>query len=201
MGATEKIARFIVETDYENIPRDAVEKAKRTALDCIGAALAGIGEPVSRTITAYVKSLGGPAQASVFGADFRASVADAALINGISSHVFEYDDTLPKNYIHPSPPVASALFAHASAHRVQGRIGRSQRLVKPGVEPADVAAQRQVAQGQADHCARHVQAVGPSLAPVPWRHGRQRIGRQPLAHPHHLLHEALIGAEAREYRQ
>jgi 2-methylcitrate dehydratase PrpD len=45
----------------------------------------------------------------------------AALINGISSHVFEYDDTLPKNYIHPTPPVASAVFAHASAHRVSGR--------------------------------------------------------------------------------
>jgi 2-methylcitrate dehydratase PrpD len=45
----------------------------------------------------------------------------AALINGISSHVFEYDDTLPKNYIHPSPPVASVLFAHASAHCVHGR--------------------------------------------------------------------------------
>ncbi len=39
MGATEKIARFIVDTGYEDIPRDAVEKAKRTALDCLGAAL------------------------------------------------------------------------------------------------------------------------------------------------------------------
>ena len=34
MGATEKIAQFIVDTRYEGIPRDAVEKAKRTALDC-----------------------------------------------------------------------------------------------------------------------------------------------------------------------
>ena len=54
MGATEKIARFIVETDYEDIPRDAVEKAKRTTLDCMGAALAGVAEPVSQTITGYV---------------------------------------------------------------------------------------------------------------------------------------------------
>jgi len=51
MGATEKIAQFIVDTSYEGIPRDAVEKAKRSALDCIGAALAGVGEPVSQTIT------------------------------------------------------------------------------------------------------------------------------------------------------
>jgi hypothetical protein len=31
MGATEKIAGFVVDTGYEDIPRDAVEKAKRTA--------------------------------------------------------------------------------------------------------------------------------------------------------------------------
>ena len=49
MGATEKIARFIVDTGYEEISRDAVERAKRTALDCVGAALAGVVEPVSQT--------------------------------------------------------------------------------------------------------------------------------------------------------
>jgi 2-methylcitrate dehydratase PrpD len=52
MGATEKIARFILDTGYKNIPTDAVKMAKRTALDCVGAALAGVSEPVSQTITA-----------------------------------------------------------------------------------------------------------------------------------------------------
>jgi len=60
MGATEKIARFVAEANYESLPRDAVEKAKRTALDCVGAALAGVGEPVSQTITGYVTKLDGP---------------------------------------------------------------------------------------------------------------------------------------------
>jgi len=45
MGATEKIAQFIVDTGSEDIPRDTLEKAKRTALDCLGAALAGVGQP------------------------------------------------------------------------------------------------------------------------------------------------------------
>ena len=42
-------------------------------------------------------------------------------MNGISSHVYDYDDTTPQNYIHPSSPVASALFAYASANPVNGR--------------------------------------------------------------------------------
>jgi 2-methylcitrate dehydratase PrpD len=42
-------------------------------------------------------------------------------MNGISSHVEDYDDTTPKNYSHTSSPVASALFAYASVTGVRGR--------------------------------------------------------------------------------
>jgi 2-methylcitrate dehydratase PrpD len=92
MGATEKIARFIVDTNYADLPRSAVEKAKRTALDCVGAALAGVGEPVSQTITGYATKLGGPAQASIFSTGVKVSLQDAALANGCISHALDYDD-------------------------------------------------------------------------------------------------------------
>ena len=42
-------------------------------------------------------------------------------MNGISSHVEDYDDTTPKNYSHTSSPVSAALLAYASANRVRGR--------------------------------------------------------------------------------
>jgi 2-methylcitrate dehydratase PrpD len=110
MGATEKIARFIADTGYEDIPRDAVEKAKRTALDCLGAALAGTVEPVSQAITGYITRLGGPPQASVFGADIQASVPDAALGNGSIAHALDYDDCGVK-IGHPSVLVLPAVLS------------------------------------------------------------------------------------------
>jgi 2-methylcitrate dehydratase PrpD len=110
MGATEKIARFIVDTGYEDIPRDAAEKAKRTALDCLGAAVAGVGEPVSQTITGYVTKLGGPPQASVFGAGLKVSVADAAMANGSIAHALDYDDCGMK-IGHPSVLVLPAVLS------------------------------------------------------------------------------------------
>jgi 2-methylcitrate dehydratase PrpD len=110
MGATEKIARFIVDTEYKNLPRDIVEKAKRTALDCVGAALAGVTEPVSQTITNYVTKLGGPPQASVFGAGLKISVADAALANGSIAHALDYDDCGVK-IGHPSVLVLPAVLS------------------------------------------------------------------------------------------
>ena len=63
----------------------------------------------------------GAAQASILGRKERLDILNTALINGISSHVHDYDDTTPKNYIHPTSPVASALFAYASTHPVTGR--------------------------------------------------------------------------------
>jgi len=110
MGATEKIAEFIVTNDYRQIPRDAVEKAKRTALDCIGAALAGVSEPVSQTIMSYTTKLGGPAQASVFGAGAKVTVADAALANGCIAHALDYDDCGVK-IGHPSVLVLPAVLS------------------------------------------------------------------------------------------
>ena len=110
MDATEKIAGFIVNTNYSNIPREVVATAKRTALDCVGAALAGVTEPVSRTITGYVTKLGGPPHASVFGAGVKASVADAALANGSIAHALDYDDCGVK-IGHPSVLVLPAVLS------------------------------------------------------------------------------------------
>ncbi|HEY1235324.1 MAG TPA: MmgE/PrpD family protein [Candidatus Binatia bacterium] len=120
MGATEKIARFIVDTNYEDLPRDAVEKAKRTALDCVGTALAGIGEPVSQTITAYVTKLGGPSQASVFGTGRKVSVQDAALSNGVIAHALDYDDCGVK-IGHPSVLVFPAVLSLGEHLGASGR--------------------------------------------------------------------------------
>ncbi len=120
MGATEKIARFIVDTSYGSLPRDAVEKAKRTALDCVGAALAGVGEPVSKTITAYATKLCGPAQSSVFGAGIKVPIADAALANGCIAHALDYDDCGVK-IGHPSVLVLPAVLSLGEHLHVSGQ--------------------------------------------------------------------------------
>ena len=48
-------------------------------------------------------------------------MASAALINGISSHTFDFDDTHLKTIIHPAGPVASAILALAEVTGASGR--------------------------------------------------------------------------------
>ena len=60
---TEKIAGFIVETRYDQIPEDAVAIAKRGILDCIGVSIGGRSMPEGKIIVDYVRELGGTPEA------------------------------------------------------------------------------------------------------------------------------------------
>src|SRR3546814_8875780 len=47
------------------------------------------------------------AQATILGRQEKVDIASAALINGITSHTFDFDDTHLKTIIHPAGPVRS----------------------------------------------------------------------------------------------
>ena len=120
MSVTEILARYVVDTTHKDIPQDVHDEAKRALVNYIGCAIGGSIEPALDVALSTLLPYSGPTTAAVLGRRERCDALHAALFNGIGSHVHEYDDTLPKNYIHPSIPVASALFAYASAHPTRG---------------------------------------------------------------------------------
>src|SRR5258708_27058030 len=63
----------------------------------------------------------GAGQATLFGRPERPDVLHAALLNGISSHVLDFDDTHAQTTIHPAAPVAPAILALAAYQQVSGR--------------------------------------------------------------------------------
>jgi 2-methylcitrate dehydratase PrpD len=121
MLETQTLASYIVTGRIENVPNDVRHEARRAIVNYVGCALGGsVDTAVDRAIQALGPFSGKPT-ARILG---RAECMDplhASLMNGISSHVYDFDDTTPKNYIHPTSPVASALFAYASANPVSGR--------------------------------------------------------------------------------
>jgi 2-methylcitrate dehydratase PrpD len=117
---TSDLASWLVSSEPDAVPDDVRHEARRALVNIVGCALGGAGhEAVDRAIDA-LGPLFGPPTAGILGRGELADPAHAALMNGIASHVEDYDDTLPRNYIHASSPVASALFAHASAETVTG---------------------------------------------------------------------------------
>src|SRR5437763_4027223 len=60
-------------------------------------------------------------QSTVLGRSEKVDMASAALVNGITSHTFDFDDTHLKTIIHPAGPVASAVLALAEQQGASGR--------------------------------------------------------------------------------
>ncbi len=108
---TGQLAGFVCDT--ASIP-PAVTSAARIALqDTLGVALAGSTEEASLKALDYVRESGGAPRASVWGHRLRGAPADVALVNAISAHALDFDDTLATLRGHPSAPVLAALMAVA----------------------------------------------------------------------------------------
>ena len=120
MSETQTLASYLVNGRIDDIPADVRHEAKRALLNYVGCAIGGSQEPAVEAAVRAFMPYSGPPTASILGRSERMDPLHASLMNGISSHVHDYDDTIPKNYIHPSSPVASALFTYASVNPVSG---------------------------------------------------------------------------------
>jgi 2-methylcitrate dehydratase PrpD len=101
---------------------DAVDhEAHRTFMNWVGCAVGAAHHETAQAALAAVLVLQPAAQASLLGRRERVDMASAALINGISSHTFDFDDTHLKTIIHPAGPVASAVLALAEHTGASGR--------------------------------------------------------------------------------
>jgi len=108
---TRSLAAWAVKSRKEDVPPAIRREALRTVLNWTGCAVGGSRhETVDHAIRA-LKPFSGPEQASVLGRKDRLDIVTASLMNGISSHVFDFDDTDLRTIVHPAGPVAPALLA------------------------------------------------------------------------------------------
>ena len=118
---TKRLAEWVCRSDFSAVPGPVRDEAARTLLNWMGCAVGGSGhESVDITLRALGPFMGQP-QASVLGRTERVDALHAALLNGVSSHVFDFDDTHLQTIIHPAGPVASALVPLAEHRPVSGR--------------------------------------------------------------------------------
>src|SRR5438309_8160208 len=82
---------------------DSVEReAHRTMLNWVGCAIGAAHHASADAALAAIAELSPAPQATVLGRSERVDVANAALVNGITSHAFDFDDTHLKTIVHPA---------------------------------------------------------------------------------------------------
>lgn len=122
LDVTRRLARYVLSARFEEIPPAVRQEARRTLLNYIACAIGGARHETIDIALAAMAPFSGPPQARVLGRKERLDILHAALVNGISSHVLDFDDTHPPTIIHASGPVVSAILAYAE-HRppISGR--------------------------------------------------------------------------------
>lgn len=129
-GLTNYVGDFVVRTKYEDIPANVIELGKKSILDGLGLALAGSradSGPISRKFVEQSGACLG--KSTVIGTAQKTSPRFAALVNGISIHADDFDDTqlaAAKDRVyglltHPTVPVLPAIFALAEQRTVSGK--------------------------------------------------------------------------------
>jgi 2-methylcitrate dehydratase PrpD len=118
---TRALAAYVVRAKPEDLPAPVRREACRTLLNWAGCAVGGSRHETVDIAVRALRPFSGAPQASLLGRRERMDILHAALMNGISSHVLDFDDTHLKTVIHPAGPVASAILALAETRPVSGR--------------------------------------------------------------------------------
>ena len=121
MGATKKLVDFIIKTNYENLPKEAINIAKQCFLDCIGVSLAGCVQPIAKIMESYLKDVGGTPQSSIIGLGIKTSSTNAAFANGTIGHALDYDDMIFPVIGHPTVPILPAVLALGESTGATGK--------------------------------------------------------------------------------
>ena len=150
-NTTQTLADFCVQTNYDKIPTEVVERTKLLILDTVGIIIRARHDSESTpSMLAAVGKLGlDKGDCHVFGDKTTYSPATAALINATLAHSLDFDDTHAEASIHASAPIVPAAIAAAEMVGASGR-----DLITACVVGYEIHVRLGKAVGAADHYIR-----------------------------------------------
>jgi 2-methylcitrate dehydratase PrpD len=116
---TQRFARFATEIDDFAVPEPVREAVALHLLDALGCGLAA----VRLNMAPYARAAGSTAEtgpATALGVAYSVPAATAALVNGITIHALDFDDTHPGSIAHVSAVVVPAALAAGQAAGASG---------------------------------------------------------------------------------
>src|SRR4026208_1630912 len=102
MSETRVLASYVVNNRLEEIPPDVRHEARVAGVSYMGCAGGGAPRPAVDIALRALGPYAGRPSASILGRADRTDPLHASLMNGISSHVHDYDDTTQTKHNHPT---------------------------------------------------------------------------------------------------
>lgn len=120
-GVTRQLARYLSAAEPGDLPQAGRKEAVRTFFNWLGCTIGGSHHQAVDIAVRTLAPYAGPPQAAILGRSERFDILHASMVNGISSHVLDFDDTHLRSVIHPAGPVVAAAFAFAEFNKISGR--------------------------------------------------------------------------------
>lgn len=101
---SEKLAKFLYQTSFDALPPKVISTAKNHLLDTLGCGIKGSYEPsVQRALNGFMLMPNfNKAESKIWGHDKTSQYLEASMINAMSSHALDFDDTYTQGILHQS---------------------------------------------------------------------------------------------------
>ncbi|MFC1926578.1 MmgE/PrpD family protein [Chloroflexota bacterium] len=87
-----KLAEYVVNTKYEDLPPESIAYAKKSILDMTGITIAGAGMPGCREVVDLIKDWGGKQESTIWVYGGKVPAVNAALANGTMGRALDLGD-------------------------------------------------------------------------------------------------------------
>jgi 2-methylcitrate dehydratase PrpD len=120
MNETRRLAEFVAETGYEDLPGEVVEATRVYILDNLASGFVGSLTPWADMVAGLAQENASVGPCSVFAQDWATTPSYAALVNGTMIGSFETDHAFVRGSCHPSAAVFPPVLAIAERDRMDG---------------------------------------------------------------------------------
>ncbi len=117
---SERLAGFVADTSYADLPGDILHATKRRILDTLGCAWAGATAPGCAAAEAVILAEGGTGRATIWSSGQRTTARGAAFVNGLQAAALDYDSVYEKGSVHPDIVTVPAAWAVAEETGASG---------------------------------------------------------------------------------
>ena len=121
MSIAQELAEYICGARFDEYPEDVVEIAKCCVIDSVGVALYGSKFEAAQIMLSLAKETGGIQESTVLGDRLKVPSPLAALANGVSVHVADFDDAMVWMQGHPSSVVMPVVLALCEGRNASGK--------------------------------------------------------------------------------
>ena len=120
-GATERVARYVAESDFTNAPPALTGEVRRAIVDLFAATVAARNDEGFVALHRVVAEDMKPGPCTVIATGEKTTPSHAALLNGGAGHALDYDDVSDTLYGHPTVTLIPPLLAIAESRGLSGR--------------------------------------------------------------------------------